>query len=413
MLTTWMLARRVGSVCVIGMMITAGCSGSDRPEGRVTVRDSAGVTVVESTAPAWAEGAGWHVGDTPSVDIGGRADESAYDLFQVFGALRLTDGRLVIADGSTQQLRFYAPDGAHLHTVGGIGEGPGEFTGMGLLVSAPGDTLLAFDFRQLRISRFDPDGSFLDAHSLAGIERATLQMVGVLDDGTVLSRSGGAFAPGSKPSGLGRDSTLYVFHQLPLTHVDTLGWFPGSETFTKSTEKGVSVRTLPFGKHTTVAAHGTRVFVGTADAYEIMVFDENGALQMDIRRPHQPIPVSADMINTYKRSQRDNAAVQGQMAPNFRAMFDAMLEEMPYPDVHPSYQEITSDRAGNLWVLDPIVLGNGARTYHVFDTTGSWLGPVKMPMQFKPTDIGSNYVLGIGWDEDLVEHVQLYPLLRP
>ena len=97
------------------------------------------------------------------------------------------------------------------------------------------------------------------------------------------------------------------------------------------------------------------------------------------------------------------------MQPNFRAM----LEEMPYPDVHPPYQEFTLERVGNLWVLDPIVLGDGARTYQVFDTIGRWLGAVTMPTQFRPTGIGPDYVLGIRWDEDLVEHVQLYLLLKP
>ena len=48
----------------------------------------------------------------------------------------------------------------------------------------------------------------------------------------------------------------------------------------------------------------------------------------------------------------------------------------------------------------------------MFDVTGMWLGAVTMPTQFVPTDIGPDYVLGIRWDEDLVEHVQLYPLLK-
>jgi len=409
---TWMFVQRVGLVCVIGMMINAGCGGSDRPGNPAAVRDSAGVTIVESTAPAWAEGTGWRVGDTPSVDIGGRADDSAYDLFQVVGALRLADGRIALADGGTQQLRLYAPDGTHLHTVGGVGEGPGEFTGLGLMVSGPGETLLTFDYHQLRISRFDVDGTFLVAFSLAGVDQATLQMIGVLDDGTVVSRTGGAFAPGSKPDGLRRDSVLYVLHELPIAGLDTLGWFPSVEMVVKNAGGAVSMRSLPFGKHTTVVVHGTRVFVGTADTYSISEFDASGVLRTVIRRPYQPIPVSPGMIETYKRGERDNMATQGDLPPNFRAMFEAMIDEMPYPDVHPPYQDFIVDRDGNVWVLDPMAEPDGAPTYQVFDAAGIWLGTVTAPEQFRPTDIGSDYVLGVWLDMDLIEHVRLYPLLK-
>ena len=410
---TWMVPRRVGSVCLIGMMINAGCGGSDRPGAQAAVRDSAGVTIVESTAPAWAEGAGWRVVDTPSVDIGGRADSSVYDLFQVVGALRLKDGRIVIADGGTQQLRFFAADGTHLHTVGGVGEGPGEFTGLGLLVAGPGETLLAFDYRQLRISRFDGDGIFLVAFSLAGVDQATLQMIGVLDDGTVVSRTGGAFAPGSKPDGLSRDSALYVFHELPIAELDTLGWLPSVEVVVKNAGGAVSMRSLPFGKHTTVVVHGARVFVGTADTYSISEFDASGVLRTVIRRPYQPIPVSPGMIETYKRRERDNMATQGNLPPNFRAMLEAMIDEMPYPDVHPPYQDFIVDHGGNVWVLDPMAEFDGAPTYQVFDSAGIWLGTVTAPEQLRPSDIGSDYVLGVWLDGDLVEHVRLFPLLKP
>jgi len=280
-------------------------------------------------------------------------------------------------------------------------------------VGCPGETLLTFDFRQLRISRFDGDGTFLVAFSLGGVDQATLRMIGVLDDGTVVSRPGGAFAPGSKPDGLSRDSALYVLHELPIAGLDTPGWFPGVEVVVKNAGGAVSVRSLPFGKHTTVVVHGARVFVGTADTYSIREFDASGELRTVIRRPYQPIPVSPGMIETYKRSERDNMATQGDLPPNFRAMFEAMIDEMPYPEVHPPYQDFIVDRDGNVWVLDPMAEFDDAHTYQVFDSAGMWLGAVTAPEQFRPTDIGSDYVLGVWLDMDLIEHVRLYPLLKP
>ena len=51
--------------------------------------------------------------------------------------------------------------------------------------------------------------------------------------------------------------------------------------------------------------------------------------------------------------------------------------------------------------------------WRVFDRTGRWSGTVTMPARFNPMDIGSDYVLGLWRDEDDVEHVRLYRLMKP
>jgi hypothetical protein len=410
---TRMFARRVGSVYAIGLIINAGCSGSDRPQDRVMVRDSAGVAIVESTAPAWAEGGGWTVGETPSVDIGGRADESAYDLFQVVGAVRLADGRIIIADAGTQQLRFYAPDGTHLHTAGGVGEGPGELTGLGLMVTLPGDTLLTFDFRQVRISRFDHNGTFLDAHSLAGIERASLRMIGALGDGAILSRSGGAFAPRSLPPGVGRDTALYLVHQLPVAHLDTVGRFPDTERFVKNEGQLTTTQMLPFGRQTVVSTSGDQIVVGIGDTNELRVYNRSGAVHAIIRWDVAIRPVTPDQVEAYKQAERGRLGTSGNVEPRFRAMFEQALEQMPYPSTHRPYDALWVDRDGSLWVLDPIMPSDTALRFQVFDSGGKWLGGVSMPERFRPTDLGRDYVLGVWADDDDIEHVRLYPLLKP
>ena len=62
---------------------------------------------------------------------------------------------------------------------------------------------------------------------------------------------------------------------------------------------------------------------------------------------------------------------------------------------------------------NPETPGDDTRRYQVFDTTGQWLGAVTMPERFRPTDIGPDYVLGICQDEDDIEYIRLYPLLKP
>jgi hypothetical protein len=406
------LAIPVALACMLGMMLPAGCASSDGPGDRVTVRDSAGITIVENTAPAWAEDTGWQVGDVPSVEVGGLVDDPRYDLLRVGAALRLTDGRLVVANEGSQELKFYDATGAHLLDAGGEGQGPGEFTGLGSLTVQPGDTLFAFDWRQLRLSRFGPDGTFQDVFSFAANDQGSVTLVDAFDDGTILSRTRRQFTAGSLPSGLRRDSALYFTHQLPITQFDTVGLMADTESFVKVAEGAVTMRRLAFGKRTTVVAHGGHIYVGTGDSYEIRVLDKAGAPRTIIRRAHAALALSPDQIEAYKENERDEIASQG-TPPRFKAMFEAMLEEMPYPATHPAYAEFTLDRVGNLWVQDPELPDDHTRRYHVFDPTGQWLGAIAMPSGFEPTDIGPDYVLGIWRDVDEIEYVRLYPLLKP
>jgi len=56
--------------CLSCLLLAAGCaSGSEEPSA-VTVRDSAGVRIVESSAPRWATASPWRIASQPEVEIG-------------------------------------------------------------------------------------------------------------------------------------------------------------------------------------------------------------------------------------------------------------------------------------------------------------------------------------------------------
>ncbi|MFQ5702894.1 MAG: hypothetical protein ACE5HT_02620 [Gemmatimonadales bacterium] len=89
------------------------------------------MTIVENSDPVRREGVGWRLADRPTVDIGEQQHDPNYQLFRVASAIRLSDGRIVIANAGTQELRFYDPDGMYDATTGGAGDGPGEFRNIG------------------------------------------------------------------------------------------------------------------------------------------------------------------------------------------------------------------------------------------------------------------------------------------
>src|SRR5512145_3286850 len=91
------------------LLLASACGGGAAADAgsRATVRDSAGIEIVENAGPLWAEGTGWTVVDSPVVDIGGVAGDAAYDLTQINGVIRLRDGRIAAAVAGAFQIRFY------------------------------------------------------------------------------------------------------------------------------------------------------------------------------------------------------------------------------------------------------------------------------------------------------------------
>jgi hypothetical protein len=56
--------------------------------------------------------------------------------------------------------------------------------------------------------------------------------------------------------------------------------------------------------------------------------------------------------------------------------------------------------------------GQGNRSWTIFDPDGTLAGRITLPERFNPTEIGVDYILGLGWDEMNVEYVRMYGLTR-
>src|SRR5688500_14863048 len=89
--------RRPLAVAVLAVA-PAACGRDGGVEGGAAVRDSAGVRIVENAAPAWTEAQAWRVEAAPALDIGTAEGEGAYQFHLVAGVVRLSDGRIVVAD---------------------------------------------------------------------------------------------------------------------------------------------------------------------------------------------------------------------------------------------------------------------------------------------------------------------------
>lgn len=116
------------------LLATAACADAgDRPspeEGSPApepiVRDSAGIRIVESSAPAW-DGDGWHLSDTPEVVIGRREGDERYLFGSIGGGLVLADGRIAVLDRLAEVIErvLSAPYPPHLPSFEWLHVDPG------------------------------------------------------------------------------------------------------------------------------------------------------------------------------------------------------------------------------------------------------------------------------------------------
>lgn len=372
------------------------------------VRDSAGVQIVESSGPQWPDGGGWRLAESPTLDIGVAEGDEKYQFFQVAGALELSDGRIIVANGGTGELRFYDASGNFHSSTGRQGSGPGEFQDILWIERLAADSIIVYDYRLRRISVFDSLGRFVRTFDLYFIDQigGFPTLVAPFPDGSLLVALEQSFV-GEREPGLRRDSTLYFRCDMEGALLDTLGRYPGAESYSIQQGDGWLGGGVPFGHVSQATVHGAGYYYGSSDSYEIGYHAADGTLQRIIRLNRSSLEVTPEDIELF--TQQSLASARDERRRQIRQRIYA---RMPWPDVMPAYAEFKTDAEGNLWVSEYLRPGDEQPRWTVFDPHGTMLGVVETPPHLQISQIGSGFVLGRWRDELGVEHVRMYELLK-
>jgi hypothetical protein len=384
------------------------CARDGGQAAAAVARDSAGITIVENPLPAAAMAR--QLDSVAVLSIGGGVGGADYDLNEIRGAVRLTDGRIVVADNASGELRFFDSTGTLVTRTGRKGKGPGEFEQIFSLWAIGGDTLVAFDLSTRRLSFVAPTGAYVRQADLA--QQGFMVPVGRLDDGTIVA-TGFSMNPTSLPS----RGTIFR-SPLPVLLVaadggapDTMAIFDGPEMYTEEISfAGRSFPTpmgLQFGRTTAVAAAGSRIYVADNAKPEIQVFGREGKLIRLVRLAYTPATVTDTMKKAQEAENLDRLTQNLGMPPAMVSQAQDMVRRAKYASQVPPYQAIVLARDGSLWVQEYTMPGGPLR-FSVHDTTGSRVAITTLPEGVRPVDIGRDYVLGIWRDDDDVEHVRLY-----
>jgi hypothetical protein len=400
----------LAGACVVLSMSNAACGGDARAAGP-TVRDSAGIRIVQNERPAWKKGQEWRVDAEPLVDVGGEEGDANQQFARVADAVRLSDGTLLVADGQVNELRAFDAQGRYLRTLGRAGGGPGEFKGLEKLYLLPGDTVAAFDYMSARLSFFAPTGAFARGVGLGRLEKdLPPRPLGVFSDGSLLvgPMYNPVFNNSPKPS---RDTVPLARYSAAGAQSASLGRVAGEETVTlvNTSGEGFAMRDrVPFGLATSFAVHGDRLLVGDNAKYELVERRPDGAVVRLIRRAGEPEAVTEADRAAYLE-QRRSAMSQ---SDRFREAAERMLKSMPFPPRKGHFAGLRMDAEGNAWVeRHP---APGADTpWDVFDAEGRLLGTVTTPAGLRVTQIGADFVAGVWKDELDVAHVRVHRIVKP
>ncbi|HEX8696856.1 MAG TPA: hypothetical protein VF746_30840 [Longimicrobium sp.] len=364
------------------------------------------VAVVENASPRWTGAQEWRLSEAPVVRIG--LDEPA--LTGVAGAVRLGDGRIVVADRGGSALRFYGPDGRYLGSYGREGAGPGEFRTLDGLSRLEGDSLLVWDRAAARASIFDPAGTFVRSVRPVGID-ALPSLVGVFPDGGFIVTGGIRPTRMTGASGSERRDSVTLLHVGPQGELrDTVGRFAGKEVYLDVSQGALTFESVIFGRSTSFAVGRDRLFAADNASFDIAEIDSSGKLVRRIRRDVEPRPANRVDVQRYREFLRDRD-LSGVPA-GLRGAAARRAASIPHRATLPALNDMHVDADGNLWVERYRVPGSGPGTWDVLDPDGRWLGAVRTPAGFRITEIRRDYLLGVAAEESDGEQVQLYRLLR-
>ncbi len=406
-------------MAVFALSWACGDGGSQRPEP--VVRDSAGVRIVENLDVGWDVEDAWTFAPVPAMDLGSVDAAPDHQFHMVMGAATLSDGRIVVANAGTQELRWYGPDGTLMVTAGGEGEGPGEFTGLTSVGVLPGDSVVAYDGRLRRFSVFDPDGVFVRSAPLSGDDRPGMRFpvfMGMLDDGSfiMVGRDVLVFEqPDVKDGPILASMPVYVYGS-DGTIRDSIGTFHGWEaliTIRRDAQYvSMAIGDRPFGRTTTVTSVGDGIVVGTPHDYAFAIYAPDGTLRSIVRLARPNAPLTGADIDVYVASQVEDDDGSNVMREQRR-----QAAELDFPDTKPAYaSSIRGDAQGNIWVPGYSIQDDeGPRMplWAVFDRGGRYLGELELPRRFRVLEIGADYLLGVWRDEFDVEHLRQYDLVKP
>lgn len=327
--------------------------------------------------------------------IGGPDESGPALFFQIDRLLVDATGRVWVADGRSGELRIFHADGSHWKTLGGSGDGPGEFRRIRLLGSFRGDSIAVGDRGLRRVTLFTPEGEMAGVRSLGSVTDPTATAHRVFEDGAVLAQVPRLLSAASlSPGQILGDTARFVRIEPDGTRTP-LAEIPGPRWLWT----GRSQVSMPFTASPAIAVSGNALHASFGPSFRVVVFGSDGLAEAyEVDRSPERV-TEADVAS--RRAMLEELA-PGQQRSDY---LDALTHEA-LPSVLPGYVQLVVDDEANIWAqrFSP------ETSWDVFSPERAFLGHVAVPDNFQVWDVANGRVAGVYRDELGVEYVRVYRL---
>lgn len=344
------------------------------------------------------------VSDSADLSLGGAGS----DLFRVRGAFWLSDGSIVVANRGTNEIQVYDAHGSHLRSMGGHGEGPGEFSDVVSVSRLNGDSIAIWDTQQQRLTVLAANGSVASTVRFSNVESSVLlggRRLTVLPSTVIVSPSGVPVARTNLlqsrwrlgSDGLLRDSLPLFIYDRAGQEVARIGPIAGTEHVIR----GRNSFARPFGHRVYIAVSSQAIVVGSGKPATVRVFDFEGRLRHRLRFPVRRSPVTTREYQAWE--ERKAALFSPETADRRRSIW----RSAPLPDTLPAYDALLVDGLDRLWVRMYPRAQDDDREWLVIDPDSLSARRVKVPRGAELLDARQGEVLLLLRDRLDVERVEV------
>jgi hypothetical protein len=371
----------------------------------VIVRDSAGVTIVDSDGnqPAWTSETAWRLASPPTIQVGNQPYDPSQRIFGAEHTRRTPDGGIVVANRGLGDVRLFEAGGYHIQTIRIVVD-PTIVTGRprrvypmspdSLVIYLGGGQLSLRDSRYQLLQRVpveQPDG----------LEEGELEPAGDwFADHTLLFTGQLPLDPGL--TGLQRTRMRLMRYGIDGRMIESFGDFDANTEI-------VGEQIYVWGPAAHVAVADSTIWYAPGDRWEVREIAPGGRVLRIFRIDRPMDPVTGADHSAFRVSAVRQLREAGE--ENAEAIVDSTYT---HAETFPAWSQILVDEVGNVWARAYRWFEMGADyPWTVFDREGRYLGEVVVPYPLTVHEIGEDYVLGHMSDGRGGEAVYIYQLEKP
>jgi len=306
----------------------------------------------------------------------GKEDDEKYMFYGLVYITVDSEENIFVLDGGNYRIQKFDKDGNYLQTIGGRGQGPGEFEQTMWIHIDLKNNIYVFDSLRRNLHVFDKNGKFIETRRL---DHPLFFGLGIAENGNILTQTYFYSPEGSTRDIVTMDSKGKVTKRIA--------------SYPYELPPRINNRTLgnPYSHNLYFypALDGGGVY-GHSSEYKLYILNNSGEMRFAIEKNEKPEAVTqkakSELIDRYlERQAKSN---RGEKLTR-----DEVKKAYIFPKFKPFFIGISSDNEGRIYVkrfklYDP---EDRSEVYDLFSKDGYYIYRVKMPLPVSRMINGSIY----------------------